>query len=864
MAKRASFGNRWLSAGALVASIAGGVLLGSACGSEDDVFTGTGGDGGDSDGGGGTDGTVDGNVFVEPDGSGGGDGNSGGDGSGVNNCIPPTSIALDPTTFDQTVTLGGTFTKSYKAVATFASGTQDITTKSFFTVSDTQVGTMTGPNFNWGGAVAGTITVQALYCGVVGTSTLNLRVEKTFASTPGASTLPVLFSGAGTSTNTACKPTLKYPPDQVLLPPNTNVIEVHFLGGGNDKFEVSFTNAVTDVRIYTTCNGTTVADGMAAPGVTGGCLFELTQTEWDYIAKTNRNGAPLTVGVRGLGCDGTNAAASDSRTISFAKQDVLGTIYYWASIRLAGNVNSGGVYRYDYGRRGQTAEAVLTPVADANGNGGNSNGLCVGCHLVDREGRKMVFDFDDNDSDDEYGDMATDLYDIPSKTAAAVIKKGNGNAFSAGYASWNRSASKFLKDDGYGNGRASANGVTAFDGPRGTFHVISNTAAPSGKTAPTFGGTAALRGVTPDISPDDTKVVFAAAPDVVDQDPTHAGFFGASAHANVAPDGYTDEYFSGAGLFIAPWDSATGTVGAATAILPPAVAGAVNAPNYYYPSFSPDGSLIAFNYAASGANFHNPKARVQLVTAGGTVAADQVRVNSTNPVENGGDITNSWARWAPFVQDYKGKRIAWITFSSTRSYGLRIDNGGKVDCHPKESPTTVPGGSVPYYPLFTDPANDCTRAQLWMAAIDLDTGKVATGGDVSHPAFWLPFQDITTNNHLGQWTQKSFSGTCNTTNPCPTGFVCDNGGCAAIPPVSTPPPPQAQCADNSNCATGQCCSAGVCGATCGGGTPPAGCNTCLDCAGQACNGGSCGGCGSSADCCAPLRCLNNKCVTPIF
>src|SRR5262249_7983448 len=154
------------------------------------------------------------------------------------------------------------------------------------------------------------------------------------------------------------------------------------------------------------------------------CLFELNQAEWDFIANTNREGQPLDVTVRGLGCDGGNASASDKRQISFAKQDVIGTIYYWASIRLdTSNENSGGVYRYDYGKRGQIAEAVLTPKADASGNGANSNLLCVGCHVVDREGRKMIFDFDDNDSDDEYGDMWTNIWDIPSRTSVGPIQK---------------------------------------------------------------------------------------------------------------------------------------------------------------------------------------------------------------------------------------------------------------------------------------------------------------------------------------------------------------------------------------------------------------------------------------------------------
>src|SRR5690348_12949719 len=53
-------------------------------------------------------------------------------------------------------------------------------------------------------------------------------------------------------------PQLVYPPDQVLLPPNMNVIEVQFLPGtGNAIFEVDFSNAATDVRLETRCNAIT-------------------------------------------------------------------------------------------------------------------------------------------------------------------------------------------------------------------------------------------------------------------------------------------------------------------------------------------------------------------------------------------------------------------------------------------------------------------------------------------------------------------------------------------------------------------------------------------------------------------------------
>jgi hypothetical protein len=39
-----------------------------------------------------------------------------------------------------------------------------------------------------------------------------------------------------------------------------------------------------------------------------------------------------------------------------------------------------------------------------------------------------------------------------------------------------------------------------------------------------------------------------------------------------------------------------------------------------------------------------------------------------------------------------------------------------------------------------------------MAAVDPD--KIANGEDGCYTAFALPFQDITTSNHIAQWTTK--------------------------------------------------------------------------------------------------------------
>jgi hypothetical protein len=800
--------------------------------------------------------------------SGGSTGSSGAGGSGANPCVAPASLAISPGNAAATVSVGTPFAQTFTVTATYANNsTADVTAQSFLSLSTNAIGTLSGATFTWAGVIGGQVTVNAKTCGVTASTTLSLKLTATFGPGGGdgglgdAGSAPGAFGNAGTTGNAMCNPTLVYPPDGILLPPNTNVIEVHFLPGSgpppNSQFEVSFENAVTDVRIYTTCVGSTPDQGMA---LNGGCVFELSPAEWDYVAKTNADGDPVTVKVRGLGCDGTNAGASSTRAISFGKEDLVGTLYYWASMRIGTNVFSGGVFRYDFGVRGQSADPVLTPTY-------GGNGLCIGCHDISRDGRKMLFDYDDNDADDEYTDVNTDIFDVASRTFATTGTLSKGQAFEPGFHTWNRPHSQFLLSDGAH--------VTQINGqhpvaPNGAFTVRTDDAGLVGVTP---AAPAAIRGTTPDMAPDDTSVVFSAAPNqaggVLADGGAEAGYWA----PNNTPQ--QDEWFSGASLYVAPWSDSTSQIGAESPLIP---SNGTN--NFYYPSYSPDGSLIVFNFAAQGPNFHNPQARVQLVPAGMASPTPDDLAKLNNDPTNGGLVTNSWARWAPFVQSYKQGQILWLTMSSTRTYGLRIQNDGLANCYPKESPAGAPYSTRDFTQTNFSPG--CTRTQLWMAAVKLDANGVAAGQDVSFPPFWLPFQDITTNNHLGQWAQRAYTGTCNPAaadagaapdaGGCAPGYCCDNGACATClsPPPSPPPPPPppGACAVDANCAAGTCCVSATCGACPDSGGPGpdggsgadtggsggAGCNTCLDCNGQACLAGLCASCTNSSQCCAPYEC----------
>jgi Tol biopolymer transport system component len=176
-----------------------------------------------------------------------------------------------------------------------------------------------------------------------------------------------------------------------------------------------------------------------------------------------------------------------------------------------------------------------------------------------------------------------------------------------------------------------------------------------------------------------------------------------------------------------------GPFGAPVDIVP-----AVPGKNRYYPSFSPDSQMLVFNESTcpSGTAHKDCNADsdptatmyVQKPVPGATPIA-LANANAPGKLDTVTALTNSWPKWAPFEfqrTQTPGSRLLWLTFSSTRSYGLRKP--------PAATNTEAVSGSL-----------------LWMVAIDPD--RAAAGADPSYPAFCLPFQDVDSSNHIAQWTQ---------------------------------------------------------------------------------------------------------------
>jgi hypothetical protein len=62
----------------------------------------------------------------------------------------------------------------------------------------------------------------------------------------------------------------------------------------------------------------------------------------------------------------------------------------------------------------------------------------------------------------------------------------------------------------------------------------------------------------------------------------------------------------------------------------------------------------------------------------------------------------------------------------------------------------------------------------------LEPSAVAAGTDGSYPGFFLPFQDLSTSNHMAQWTERLVSADPPPPAPTPP---------PPAPPPAPPPPP---------------------------------------------------------------------------
>jgi hypothetical protein len=144
--------------------------------------------------------------------------------------------------------------------------------------------------------------------------------------------------------------------------------------------------------------------------------------------------------------------------------------------------------------------------------------------------------------------------------------------------------------------------------------------------------------------------------------------------------------------------------------------------------------------------------------------------------------------YEPTVNPVASGGYAWVVFTSRRMYG---------------SVATIP----PFCsdPRVVDLIKNITTKKLWVAAVDLTQ---APGTDRSHPAFYLPAQEILAGNSRGFWVLdpcKADGQACTTGDQCCNGYCEPSGAMGAL--VCSNAPPMSACSGaGDKCQTAaDCC-----------------------------------------------------------
>ncbi|MCA9598782.1 MAG: hypothetical protein KC776_35970 [Myxococcales bacterium] len=212
-------------------------------------------------------------------------------------------------------------------------------------------------------------------------------------------------------------------------------------------------------------------------------------------------------------------------------------------------------------------------------------------------------------------------------------------------------------------------------------------------------------------------------------------------------------------LVVMDFDKATGNVSGAMKVYE-----ASNPPGW--PTFLPtvDGLVFQVELPSSSNEYFATRygAKGELwwsdLATGTAHSLDQANGKGYLPTGSANHGDDSVLGYEPTVSPIASGGYAWVVFTSRRLYG----NVATID------------------PWWSDPRDhDLTQTpttkKLWVAAIDLNAKP---GTDPSHPAFYLPGQELLAGNARGFWVVDPCK---NDGSDCETGDECCSGFCQADP-----------------------------------------------------------------------------------
>jgi hypothetical protein len=358
---------------------------------------------------------------------------------------------------------------------------------------------------------------------------------------------------------------------------------------------------------------------------------------------------------------------------------------------------------------------AISPVVVAGVDSGTPKGStqdgCRVCHAVAADGSKLLTDHPENNYSNE------GVYTLTVGNNETLISGGTFRAFPALYPDGTlmvSSAGGMENTETFGSSRVYSTGGAA----------LANQPLPTG-----------LQATLPAFSPDGKHLTF--------------NFWG-------GPNGVDGKGPDQRSLAVLDFDKAQTAFSNLRTLHTPA-SGAVS-----WPTFMPTNDAVVFerevavsrrkdnNMPEYGYTRYSGQGELWWVDLSTKTAAPLAKLNGAGYLPNYGTNHGNDAvlNYEPTANPVVSGGYAWVVFTSRRLYG--------------NVATTDPYNSDPRNYDWQNPKN-ATPKKLWVAAIDLNA---APGTDPSHPAFYLPAQELQAGNARGYWA----------VDPChPDGAGCDTG-----------------------------------------------------------------------------------------
>jgi hypothetical protein len=365
------------------------------------------------------------------------------------------------------------------------------------------------------------------------------------------------------------------------------------------------------------------------------------------------------------------------------------------------------------------------PVLVAGGNGDRT--YCRVCHSVAANGSVLITQREDA------SDRAYSTYDLKSTAETTMSPEGPQATYA--WSGIYPDGSMFLSDS------SPAPGSTTL--PNVLYSVVSGAGPKTPPVVAATGWPVGFRASFPAFAPDGKKVAFTM----------YAGATGADKRT----------------LGMMTFDATTKAFGPLTALYTP--------PNVehtaLYPAFLPTNDAVVFEVEtrSNGRDYGGTRADGDSgpnadIGARGELWWLDVATKTPKPLAklNGAgyvpvDATTAHGddatlNYEPTVNPVPSGGYAWVVFTSRRMYG----NVATINPHHSD-------------PRYHDISTTPTPKKLWVAAIDLNA---PAGTDPSHPAFYLPAQELLAGNSRGYWVVDPCKANASS---CETGDECCGGYC---------------------------------------------------------------------------------------